>query len=78
MVTLALKLRGHYGYYGITGNSQMLDHFLQAVKRRWHYGSIGDLGRESGYGSGLRGFLRARPLPPAIPVHSVLRHAANP
>ena len=34
---LALKLRGHYAYYGITGNSQMLMRFLNATKRRWHY-----------------------------------------
>jgi group II intron reverse transcriptase/maturase len=75
---LAQKLRGHYGYYGITGNSQMLDHFLQAVKRRWHYW----LNRRSQRGKWnwerFARVLRARPLPPAIPVHSTWRHAANP
>ncbi len=75
---LAQKLRGHYGYYGITGNSQMLAHFLQAVKRRWHYW----LNRRSQRGrwnwERFARVLRARPLPPAIPVHSTWRHAANP
>jgi group II intron reverse transcriptase/maturase len=34
---LVQKLRGHYGYYGITGNSYALSRFLHEVKRRWCY-----------------------------------------
>jgi RNA-directed DNA polymerase len=75
---LAQKLRGHYGYYGITGNSQMLGRFLYAVTRRWHYW----LNRRSQRGKWawerFRRMLRAYPLPPAIAVHSTWRHAANP
>ena len=41
-------------------------------------GSIGDLSDGNGRGNGLRGILRARPLPPPISVHSMLRHAAKP
>ena len=75
---LDLKLRGHYGYYGITGNSYGLSCFLSEVKRRWCYW----LNRRSERGSWtwerFTRYLRANPLPPPISVHSVLRHVANP
>ena len=75
---LSLKLRGHYGYYGITGNAWMLARFLHAVTRRWHYW----LNRRSQRGKWswerFARFLRARPLPPPVPIHSLLRHAAKP
>ena len=29
------KLRGHYAYYGVTGNSAALSRFLHEVERRW-------------------------------------------
>ena len=29
------KLRGHYAYYGVTGNSGALSRFLYEVERRW-------------------------------------------
>ncbi len=32
---LVWKLRGHYGYFGITGNFAALSRFLHAVKRLW-------------------------------------------
>jgi group II intron reverse transcriptase/maturase len=32
---LSQKVRGHYAYYGITGNMRMLKGFLQAVHRAW-------------------------------------------
>ncbi len=32
---LVRKLRGHYAYYGITGNDQGLKHFLYGVRQRW-------------------------------------------
>ncbi|UCE49213.1 MAG: hypothetical protein JSW47_03545, partial [Phycisphaerales bacterium] len=34
---LVSKLRGHYNYYGITGNIRSLRHFFWRVKRTWHY-----------------------------------------
>lgn len=75
---LTLKLRGHYEYYGITGNSRMLSRFLTAVTRRWHYW----LNRRSQRGkwswARFRRMLAFRPLPPAISVHSTYRLAANP
>ena len=75
---LVLKLRGHFGYYGITGNSQLLDRFLQAVKRRWQYWLNRRSQQRTWTWERFARFLRARPLPPAVPVHSILRHAANP
>ena len=33
---LAMKLRGHYGYYGLTGNSKALDRFANEVRKVWH------------------------------------------
>jgi hypothetical protein len=75
---LALRLRGHYAYYGITGNSRMLVRFLLATTRRWHYW----LNRRSQHRDWtwerFARFLRAKPLPPALAVHSTWRHAANP
>lgn len=75
---LAQKLRGHYGYYGITGNSYSLSSFLSEVKRRWCYwlNRRSDRGRWTWERFGR--YLRVNPLPPPISVHSVLRHAANP
>jgi len=33
--TLGKKLRGHYAYYGITGNAEALRNFFFEVKRTW-------------------------------------------
>jgi group II intron reverse transcriptase/maturase len=33
--TLSQKLRGHFGYYGITGNSDAINRFRENVKRAW-------------------------------------------
>lgn len=34
--SLSQKLRGHYQYYGVTGNWRRLASFLRAVERAWH------------------------------------------
>jgi len=76
-VALSQKLRGHYGYYGITGNSRALAnlrHVVTAIWRKW-------LSRRSwaGYFSWLR-VERLREyfaLPPPVVVHSVYRRAAK-
>ena len=75
--TWSQKLRGHYGYYGITGNSRALAnlrHVVTGIWRKW-------LSRRSWAGrlSWLR-FERLREcfaLPPPIVVHSVYRQAAK-
>lgn len=75
---LVKKLRGHYGYYGITGNSEALKRFRHEASRTWKKW----LERRSQRGK--RGWdwfnmlLTRYLLPLPIPVHSILRHAANP
>lgn len=34
---LNAKMRGHYQYYGVTGNNERLEHFYRAVHRAWRY-----------------------------------------
>jgi group II intron reverse transcriptase/maturase len=75
---LTQKLRGHYGYYGITGNYDALARFHRAVERRWRMW----LSRRSQRGSlswaAFRRLLRRHPLPQPVVVHSVYRRVAKP
>ena len=71
--TLSQKLRGHFAYYGITGNSIALARFRQAVLRVWWEW----LGRRRGgnrptWAKFLQ-FEQRWALPPPIAVHSVCR-----
>jgi len=34
---LSRKIKGHYAYYGVTGNSRALSEFLHQVERAWRY-----------------------------------------
>ena len=74
---LRQKLQGHYGYYGITGNSQALVRFKFEVERIWRKW----LGTRSWHTprswAWFMDLLRRHPLPPPRAVHSVLAHAAN-
>lgn len=75
---LVLKLKGHYAYYGITGNADCLQQFLHEVERIWRKW----LSRRSWAAplawSEYLGLLRRHPLPRARVVHSIYRQAANP
>lgn len=74
---LSRKLRGHYAYFGITGNARALGYFLHAVERVWHKW----LGRRSRAGMGWERFkrlLQRFQLPLPRIVHSIYRRAANP
>jgi RNA-directed DNA polymerase len=68
---LGLKLRGHYGYYGITGNSYAIKRFRFWVGRVWHRW----LNRRSQHArmpwDKFNRLLEVYPLPPAQCVHSV-------
>lgn len=68
---LSQKLRGHFSYYGITGNSQALCRFHFEVGRTWRKW----LGRRSQRGripwEGFRRILEHYPLPLPRVVHSV-------
>lgn len=66
---LVRKLRGHYGYYGITSNGQALERFWEAAKRIWRTW----LSRRSDRGMNWVRFVRLLqryPLPKAVVVHS--------
>jgi group II intron reverse transcriptase/maturase len=76
--TLGQKLRGHYGYYGITGNSPMLSRFRCIVARLWRKW----LSRRRRHGhlswANFTELLRRFPLPPSRVVHSVYAGVAKP
>lgn len=72
-LTLCQKLRGHYAYYGITGNSIALSRFREEVKRLW-WKWLGR--RRSGNRPTVSWFTRLLdryPIPNAVTVHSVCR-----
>jgi RNA-directed DNA polymerase len=73
---LSRKLRGHFGYFGITGNSNALARLRWRVERVWFKW----LARRSTRAMKWERFDRLRkvyPLPPPVAVHSTLR-PANP
>ena len=70
---LSQKLRGHFAYYGITGNSISLSRFRDAVTCLW----LKWLARRRRRGflswPAFRRLLQRYPLPPPIAIHSVCR-----
>jgi RNA-directed DNA polymerase len=75
--TLSQKLRGHYGYYGITGNSRALANLRYVVTGLWHKW----LSRRSWAGylpwPQFARLQASYALPPPLVVHSVYRQAAK-
>jgi RNA-directed DNA polymerase len=72
------KLRGHYAYYGITGNSGSLSRFLHEVLRRWYkWLNRRDRLRSMTWVK-FNGLIQRYPLAPVRTMHSLYRHAANP
>jgi group II intron reverse transcriptase/maturase len=75
--TLSQKLRGHFAYYGVTGNADALNRFRRGVVGLWRKW----LGRRHRAGAvawdRMYRLLERFPLPPAIVVHSVYRRAAK-
>jgi RNA-directed DNA polymerase len=75
---LSAKLRGHYGYYGITGNFRWLCRFRNEVGKLWHKW----LSRRSQKAwldwPAFNRLLLRYPLPAPRVVHSIYRVAANP
>jgi RNA-directed DNA polymerase len=75
---LVRKLKGHFAYYGITGNGRSLAHFRHQMMRAWctwlrRRSQNAHLSWER-----FNRLLKRYPLPPVRVVHSVYRHAANP
>jgi RNA-directed DNA polymerase len=72
--SIARKLQGHYAYYGITGNSDALRRFLEAVKRNW-YRALARRGSPYDWKRFHR-LLAHYVLPPIRVVHSIYRREA--
>jgi len=75
---LAWKLRGHYQYYGITGNGEALPRFFMAVVHLWRKwlsrrSQCARLNWET-----FNRLLQRYPLPTPVLVHSKFRQVANP
>jgi len=76
--TLCQKLRGHFAYYGITGNVYALTQFRTAVVRCWRKW-LNRRNRERTLDWTTFNRLQERyPLPAVRVVHSVYAHAAKP
>jgi group II intron reverse transcriptase/maturase len=72
------KLRGHYAYYGVTGNSGSLARFVYEVGRRWRQW-LNRRNRIRSMDWANYSAIRDRyPLAPVCTVRSMFRHAANP
>ena len=72
------KLRGHYAYYGVTGNSGALSRFLWEVERRWRKWLYRRNRSRSMDWTRFRRMLQRYPLARVRTVHSIYRHAAKP
>lgn len=75
---LCRKLRGHSGYFGITGNSRAIERYRARVLELWKKW----LGRRSHRArmtwERFKKILERHPLPKARAIHSIYRYAANP
>jgi group II intron reverse transcriptase/maturase len=72
---LTLKLRGHYQFYGITGNSDALNRFYRAVCDSWRYWLSRRSQRAYVSWAKLHARLKWLPLPKPKCVHSALRNS---
>ena len=73
--TLARKVRGHYAYYGITGNARSLRTFWHRVERLWQRWLSRRSQRAKIRWDRFRELLTVYPLPPPHVVHSIYRAA---
>lgn len=76
--TLVQKVRGHCGYYGITGNSFALSRFRHAVDRIWKKWLSRRRRRGFLSWTTFARLLKRYPLPAPLAVHSVCRLAGKP
>ena len=66
---LSAMMRGHYAYYGVTGNSRRVCWYAHQVVRIWQRW-LSRRDRQSAYTwTRLTAFLKQRPLPPPRLVH---------
>jgi len=74
---LSAVIRGHCGYYGITGNSVSLWLYREAVLniwRKWLRRRSNSRRRSGTTWTWWHVLCKRYPLPPALAVHSILRH----
>lgn len=77
--TLNQKLRGHYAYYGVTGNSDAMNRFRQEIENRWRKWLNRRNNIRSMHWQKFCALLRRYPLAPARALRStLLAHAAKP
>jgi group II intron reverse transcriptase/maturase len=76
--TLNQKLRGHYTYYGVTGNGTALSRFLHEVERRWRKWLMRRNRERVLNWIPFRQILQRYPLARVRTVRSVYRHAVKP
>ena len=72
------KMKGHFAYFGITGNQNALGRFYGAVREvwwKWLTRRSGASRRPFGW---LLTLLERMPLPKPIAIHSTFRRSANP
>ena len=72
------KLRGHYAYYGVTGNSEALTRFRWEVDRRWRKWLNRRNRERSITWHVFRKLLQRYPLAPVRTSRSIFKRAANP
>lgn len=70
---LGQKLRGHYGYYGVTGNRKSLSRFLHWAERIWRSWLHRRSWRARMNWAHFRQLLERHPLPQPRVVHSIYR-----
>lgn len=75
---LAQKLRGHYEYYGITGNFDALGRFLRGAIHAWRKWLNRRSQRARMIWERMHKLLERYPLPPARITHPLLPRPANP
>jgi hypothetical protein len=76
--TLCQKMRGHYAYYGITGNARALEGFQYVVHRFWHKWLARRKRSSDLTWDAFNRLLQRYPLPNPVVVHSVYRRGAKP
>lgn len=74
---LVRRIRGHYAYYGITGNGRALARFQRQVERCWRKWLNRRSNRSRMSWDRFRLVLTRHPLPPPRVVHIVYRQAAR-
>jgi RNA-directed DNA polymerase len=76
--TISQKLRGHYAYYGITGNAAALANFRDAITRCWRTWLSRRNRQRSLIWALFKRLLECYPLPLPRVVHSIYPRAAKP